>query len=157
VERLVLADANYSQLLRADSAAVFAYARQRYDEPPNLHLGTEIANAKTLLSTNAHAKDFAWGKVELFDFKSTIGVPLHALLYYPANYDPSKKYPMIVYTYELLTQGYHNYVVPRETDYYNTTVFTQNGYFVLQPDIIFRPREPGLGAQYSVEAAVKNV
>src|SRR5262249_32136021 len=88
VERLVLADANYSQLLRADSAPVFAYARQRYDEPPNFHVGTDITNAKTILSTNAHAKDFAWGKVELFDFKSTIGVPLQALLYYPANYDP---------------------------------------------------------------------
>jgi hypothetical protein len=38
-----------------------------------------------------------------------------------------------------------------------TTVFTQNGYFVMLPDIVFRPREPGLGTQYSVEAAVKNV
>jgi hypothetical protein len=54
-------------------------------------------------------------------------VPLQALLYDPANYDASKKYPMIVYTYELLTQGYHNYIAPRETDYYNATVFTQNG------------------------------
>ena len=84
-------------------------------------------------------------------------MPLQALLYYPANYDPSKKYPMIVYTYELLTQGLHRYIAPRENDYYNATVFTQNGYFVLMPDIVFRPREPGLGTQQSVEAAVKNV
>jgi dipeptidyl aminopeptidase/acylaminoacyl peptidase len=116
-----------------------------------------VANAKTIITTNAHAKDYAWGKVEMFNFKSTIGVPLQALLYYPANYDASKKYPMIVYTYEMLTQGLHNYIAPRESDYYNTTVFTQNGYFVLLPDIVFRPREPGLGTQYSVEAAVKSV
>jgi dipeptidyl aminopeptidase/acylaminoacyl peptidase len=157
VERLVLADANYSPLTRADSVPVFAFTRQRYDEPPTLRLGPDVANAKTIIETNTHAKDFAWGKVELFNFKSTIGVPLQSLLYYPANYDPSKKYPMIVYTYELLTQGYHNYIVPRETDYYNTTVFTQNGYFVLLPDIVFRPREPGLATQQSVEAAVKTV
>ncbi len=157
VKRLVLADAGYGALVRADSAPVFAYSRQRYDEPPNLHVGSDIANAKAVLETNAFAKDYAWGKVELFDFKSTIGVPLQALLYYPANYDPSKKYPMIVYTYELLTQGLHNYIVPSETNYYNTTVFTQNGYFVLLPDIVFRPREPGLGTQQSVEAAVKTV
>jgi dipeptidyl aminopeptidase/acylaminoacyl peptidase len=156
-KHLVLGDARYSALARADSAPVFAFARQRYDEPPNLHMGTDISNAKTVIETNSFAKDYAWGKVELFDFRSTIGVPLQALLYYPANYDPSKKYPMIVYTYELLTQGLHGYIAPRETDYYNTTVFTQSGYFVLLPDIVFRPREPGLGTQQSVEAAVKTV
>jgi dipeptidyl aminopeptidase/acylaminoacyl peptidase len=154
VERLVLADAAHSALTRADSAPVFAYSRQRYDESPSLHLGPDIANCKAIVETNAFAKDYAWGKVELFDFKSTIGVPLQALLYYPANYDASKKYPMIVYTYELLTQDYHRYIVPRETDYYNTTVFAQNGYFVLMPDIVFRPREPGIGTQQSVDAAV---
>jgi dipeptidyl aminopeptidase/acylaminoacyl peptidase len=42
--------------------------------------------------TNPFPEGLRWGKVELFDFKSTIGVPLQALLYYPANYDPSKKY-----------------------------------------------------------------
>jgi hypothetical protein len=105
VERLVLADTGYSALARADSAQVFAFARQRYDTPPVLRVGSDIANAKTVITTNAQAKDYAWSKVEMFDFKSTIGVPLQALLYYPANYDPSKKYPMIVYTYELLTQG----------------------------------------------------
>jgi dipeptidyl aminopeptidase/acylaminoacyl peptidase len=157
VERLVFADAGYGALARADSAPVFAYTRQRYDESPNLHLGADIANAKTIVETNAFQKDYAWGHVELFNFKSTIGVSLQALLYYPANYDASKKYPMIVYTYELLTQGYHNYIAPRENDYYNATVFTQNGYFVLMPDIVFRPREPGLGTQQSVEAAVKTV
>jgi dipeptidyl aminopeptidase/acylaminoacyl peptidase len=157
VDRIVLADVGHSALVKADSAAVFAYARQNYVTPPTLRVGSDIANAKVVVETNAHAKDFAWGKVELMDFKSTIGVPLQALLYYPANYDASKKYPMIVYTYELLTQGYHNYITPRETDYYNTTVFTQNGYFVLMPDIVFRPREPGVGTQQSVDAAVQSV
>src|SRR5205085_3332938 len=131
--------------------------RQRFDESPSLRMGSDIATAKVIAETNAFQKDYAWGKVELFDFKSSIGVPLQALLYYPANYDPSKKYPMIVYTYELLTQGLHRYVAPRETDYYNTTAWTQQGYLVMMPDIVFRPREPGLGTQYAAEGAVKNV
>ena len=157
VERLVLADTGFGLAAPADSAPVIAFQRQRYDTPPVLRVGTDYATAKTVVTTNAHAKDYAWGKVEMFNFNSTIGVPLQALLYYPANYDPSKKYPMIVYTYELLTQGLHNYIVPRESDYYNATVFTQNGYFVLMPDIVFRPREPGLGTQQSVDAAVRSV
>ncbi len=157
IERLLLADALYGGLTRADSAPVFMFTRQRYDESPNVYVGRDLAAAKRVSDTNPFQKDYAWGKVELFDFKSTIGVPLQAMLYYPANYDPSKKYPMIVYTYELLTQGLHRYIAPRETNYYNTTAWTQQGYFVLNPDIVFRPREPGLGAQYSVEGAVKSV
>jgi dipeptidyl aminopeptidase/acylaminoacyl peptidase len=157
IERLAFGDALYGALQKADSAAVYAFTRQRYDESPNVYVGTDFASARKMSETNAFQKDYAWSKVELFDFKSTIGVPLQAMLYYPANYDPSKKYPMIVYTYELLTQGLHRYIAPRETDYYNTTAWTQQGYFVLHPDIVFRPREPGLGAQYSVEGAVKNV
>lgn len=157
VERLVLADASYGALQKADSVQVFAFTRQRYDESPNVYVGGDPASAKKMSETNTFQKDYAWGKVELFDYRSTIGVPLQALLYYPANYDPSKKYPLIVYTYELLTQGMHRYIAPRETDYYNTTAWTQQGYFVMMPDIVFRPREPGLGTLYSVEAAVKSV
>ena len=157
VERLALADTSYVLAAPADSAPVIAFMRQRYDTPPVLRVGKDVATAKTVIETNPQAKDYAWGKVEMFNFNSTIGVPLQALLYYPANYDPSKKYPMIVYTYELLTQGLHNYIVPRENDYYNATVFTQNGYFVLMPDIVFRPREPGVGTQQSVDAAVRSV
>ena len=64
---------------------------------------------------------------------------------------------MIVYTYELLSQGLHRYIVPRENDYYNANVFTQNGYFVLMPDIVFRPRQFGLDTQASVDAAIRSV
>lgn len=77
--------------------------------------------------------------------------------YYPANYDAKKKYPMIVYTYERLSQGYHRSITPRENDYYNANVFTQHGYFVLMPDIVFRPREPGIAVLQSVEPAVRAV
>jgi dipeptidyl aminopeptidase/acylaminoacyl peptidase len=64
---------------------------------------------------------------------------------------------MIVYIYERLSQGVHTYVVPSERSSYNTSVFTANGYFVLQPDIVFRPRDPGVSATECVTAAVRKV
>ncbi len=158
VERLVLADALVGSLAKADSAPRFTFTRQRYDESPNVHIaGATLADARALTATNAFQGDYAWGKAELVDFTSTIGRPLQGILYYPANHDPSRKYPMVVYTYELLSQGLHRYVAPRENDYYNTTAFLQNGYFVLMPDIVFRPREPGVATQHSVDAAVRAV
>jgi dipeptidyl aminopeptidase/acylaminoacyl peptidase len=157
VERLVLADAAYRSLVRADSVNTVAFIRSRYDESPDVYVGADPVSAMKVTATNPFQANYAWGKVELMNFTSSIGVPLQALLYYPANYDASKKYPLIVYTYERLTDGLHGYVVPNQTNYYNTTVFTQQGYFVLMPDIVFRPREPGLAAQQAVEPAVSAV
>ncbi len=158
VRRLVLADASVGSLAKADSVDRYAYVRQSFAESPNVFVaGPDLANAQKRTETNVFQKDYAWGKAELMNFTSAIGRPLQAILYYPANYDPQKKYPMIVYTYEMLSQGLHRYIVPRENDYYNANVFTQNGYFVLMPDIVFRPREPGIAVLHSVEPAVKAV
>lgn len=157
VERLVLTDAGHGSFTQADSAAMVAFIRQRYDTSPNIYKGTDPSSAKAITNTNPQQSRFAWGKVELINFRSTIGVPLQGLVYYPANYDPSKKYPLIVYTYELLSQGLHNYIAPNDRSYYNATVWSQNGYFVLMPDIVFRPREPGIGTKYAVEPAVRSL
>ncbi len=158
LQRLQLANAAIGSLAKADSADRTIYTRQTFAESPNVFVGDALlGNAKPVSETNPFQKDYAWGKAELMNFTSTIGKPLQAILYYPANYDPTKKYPMIVYTYELLSQGLNRYIVPRENDYYNANVFTQNGYFVLMPDIVFRPREPGVAVLQSVEAAVKQV
>ena len=48
---------------------------------------------------------------------------------------------MIVYNYELLSQNVHRYVAPSDREYYNVSVFTSHGYFVLQPDIVFTRAE----------------
>ncbi len=158
VQRLLLADASLGQLAKADSADRVVFVRQRFDESPNAYVaGGDLSGAARWTETNPFKKDYAWGKAELFSYTSAVGRPLQAILYYPANYDAKKKYPMIVYTYEMLTQGFHRFIVPRENDYYNANVFTQNGYFVLMPDIVFRPREPGVAVLHSVEPAVRAV
>lgn len=158
VERLTLADASFGSLTRADSTPRFAFTRQRFDESPSLHAsGATLGDARVAVATNTFQKDYAWGKAELLNFTSTIGRSLQAILYYPANYDAKKKYPMIVYTYELLSEGLHRFIVPRENDYYNANTFTQQGYFVLMPDIVFRPREPGVAVLHAVEPAVRAV
>jgi dipeptidyl aminopeptidase/acylaminoacyl peptidase len=64
---------------------------------------------------------------------------------------------MIVYMYEKLTQGVHNYVVPSDTSYYNASVFSSHGYFVFEPDIVFTPHQPGWSVVKCVVPGVKKV
>ncbi|NRA95793.1 MAG: prolyl oligopeptidase family serine peptidase, partial [Planctomycetes bacterium] len=70
---------------------------------------------------------------------------------------PARRYPMIVYTYEILAPQIHKYQAPDERSYYNFTAWTQQGYFVLMPDIVYRPREPGICAIEAVRPAVKTI
>lgn len=157
-ERLVLADARVFRLTRADSAEVFAYTQERFDDSPDWFVGGPLLrDARQVTATNAFQANHAWGRAELVDFSSATDRPLQAVLYYPANYEPSRKYPMIVYTYERLSQNLHNYVIPSERSYYNFASWTANGYFVLTPDIVFRGRDPGLSVLESVEPAVRTI
>jgi dipeptidyl aminopeptidase/acylaminoacyl peptidase len=64
---------------------------------------------------------------------------------------------MIVYIYEIVSNQMHNYTAPSERNPYNPTVWTQEGYFVLMPDIVYRDRNPGLSAADAIIPAVEKV
>jgi len=158
VERLVWDDKSIGNIIKAKHADVYAYTVQGFDDSPDAFVGGPgLSDARQVTRTNPFQSGFAWGRSSLVDYRNSRGERLQGALYYPAGYEPGRQYPMIVYVYERLSQGVHNYVVPSERSPYNTSVFTSNGYFVLQPDIVFRPRDPGLAAVDCVTAAVKAV
>jgi dipeptidyl aminopeptidase/acylaminoacyl peptidase len=64
---------------------------------------------------------------------------------------------MIVYIYEIRSPAVHQYVVPSDRSAYDPTVWTSQGYFVLQPDIVYRDRDPGRSAVAAIVPAVKAV
>ena len=62
---------------------------------------------------NPQQKDVNWGTAELMTWLSADGVPRQGILFKPEDFDPKKKYPMISYFYEDLSDGLHGYVAPR--------------------------------------------
>ena len=158
VEVLIWLDKNVDRLAKAEDAEVYSYAVQGFDDSPDIFIGgPDLGDGRQVTSTNPFQDDYAWGRSELIDYETGYGRRLQGALYYPAAYEPGRQYPMIVYIYERLSQNVHNYTVPSERSPYNTTVFANQGYFVLQPDIVFRGRETGPSALECVEAAVKKV
>jgi dipeptidyl aminopeptidase/acylaminoacyl peptidase len=155
-QRLVWLDRSVSRLEKARTADVFSYVAQSHDESPNLFVGDGTLRGATRVSqTNAFLADHAWGRQVLMDYVTARGDTLQMMLTYPADYQPGRRYPMVVYYYEKLSQGFHQFVVPTTRATYNTSVFSQNGYFVLRPDIRFRARDPGWSGLDCVTAAVK--
>jgi len=156
--RLVWADKAVGRLVKAGKAGVFAYTVQGFDDSPDVLVGgAGLVDARPLTRTNPFQTDYAWGRSSVVDYRNSRGDRLQGALYYPAGYVAGRQYPMIVYVYERLSQGVHTYVVPSERSPYNAAVFAANGYFVLSPDIVFRPRDPGIAAVDCVTAAVKAV
>ena len=154
-ETLLLEDANVAALARADSADVMVYRSQAFDDPPDLFVaGPDLGNAAQVTEINPFISEVAWGRAELVDFVSEGGRDLQFALLYPANHVAGQRVPTIVYTYEILTPQVHSFRVPSERDYYNYTAWTQHGYAVLLPDIVYTAREPGVSALESVRAAV---
>jgi dipeptidyl aminopeptidase/acylaminoacyl peptidase len=158
VTSLVLLDKRVDRLAKAKRADRFVYASQDFDDSPDYFTsGSSLSGATQITATNAFMRDYTWGRSELIDFKNKQGVALQGTLIYPAGYTPGRKYPMVVYMYETLSDGLHQFSTPSERDYYNAAAFSARGYFYLQPDIVFRPREPGLSVIDAVEPAVQRV
>src|SRR5207237_10458593 len=107
--------------------------------------------------TNTYQRNYAGGREELIEYKNSHNERLQGALFYPAGYDSSKKYPMIIYMYEKLSDGLHRYSALSERNYYNVTAMNSHGYFVLEPDILFKPRDPGVSVVDCVTAAAKRV
>ena len=153
---LVFLDKNVGGLRKAKTSETYAYIVQSADDSPDLFVGgPDLKSARQVSETNPFQKDYAWTRSELVNYKNKQGVELQAALNYPANYDPSKKYPMIVFFYEKTSNTHHQYNVPSERNTYNPAVWTQNGYFVLRPDIVYRDRNPGLSAVDALVPAVE--
>jgi dipeptidyl aminopeptidase/acylaminoacyl peptidase len=154
VERLVYQDDNISRLAKASDAEVYAYVAQDFDDSPDYFVGKDFDEARQVTRTNPFQDEYAWGHSELIPYTNHNGVPLHGALFYPADYDPAKTYPMIVYIYEFRSQTAKQYAVPSHRSYYNPSVWTAEGYFVFEPDILFDARDPGVSSAKTLERAV---
>lgn len=158
VRRVLWLDRGVTDLVKADDADVFAYVAQSYEDSPDLFVAAgDFDDARQVSHTNAMLANYAWGKQELLSYVNSRGDTLQMMLTYPANYEPGRKYPMVVYYYEKLSQGFNRFVVPSDRSLYNVAVFSNDGYFVLRPDIRFSARDPGFSGLDCVTSAVKTV
>ena len=151
-------DKRIDRVFKAKKADRVAYVVQAFDDSPDYFVAdAAMEQATQVTGTNPFMGDYAWGRATTINYRSRQGAELQGSLFYPAGYEPGKKYPMVVYMYEKLSDGVHQFSVPSERDYYNAAAFTSRGYFYLMPDIVFRPREPGVSVVDCVVPAVQHV
>ena len=157
-QKLLMASKDFGNPTKAKDANVLMLTASRFDQFPDLWVTNgDFRELKRMSNGDAQRAPFSWGTGELIAFRNTDGVPLKGLLLKPDNFDPRKKYPMIVYIYERLTQGLHTFRNPTPGTSINPTFYVSNGYLVYMPDIVYTIGYPGPSALKCVLPAVQAV
>ncbi len=152
-------DFTLSNPIKAKNSNNLIFTKQNFQNFPDIYVSDlTFQNVTRISEANPQQKNYAWGTVELVDYKAFDGTPLQGLLYKPENFDATKKYPMMVYFYEKNTDNLHTHYTPSPIrSYINYPYFTSNGYAVFVPDIVYKAGEPGKSAYNCIIAGTKEM
>jgi dipeptidyl aminopeptidase/acylaminoacyl peptidase len=157
--RLLMSDHRYALTTKARNADRLLYTRESFREFPDVWTtDLQFSSTKKITDANPQMKNYAWGTVETVSWTSLDNVPLKGLLYKPENFDPSKKYPMVVYFYEKYTDNIHTHYAPAPIrSYINFSLYASNGYLIFVPDIVYKVGYPGESAYNCVLPGVTSL
>ncbi len=157
-KELIFANKRFGFPRKAKKADKVLYTIETFVDFPDLYMsGMEFAGAKKITDANPQQKDYAWGRRILVDYTNSKGKKLQATLALPAGYEEGKKYPMLVYFYEKMSQRHHQYSMPTYDDRPHMSAYASDGYLVLMPDIVFEIGKPGTSSLDCVSSAVKKI
>ncbi|OBW43557.1 Prolyl tripeptidyl peptidase precursor [Chryseobacterium sp. MOF25P] len=132
---------------------------ENFNVPASLYLSEKGDPEKKLLyRTNLHDQKAKLIKQDILSYKNSAGTSLKGILTYPVDFDPSKKYPVVVYIYSLLSGSADKYIYPDWGNTgFNKRILLENGYFVFQPDIVYDKRGTGISALDCVNSGLDEI
>ena len=146
----------FNNLIKAKDANVYSYLKGSFEQPYNLYVTTNFSEAKQLTDINKQQENYNWGTAELVNWITPKGNEANGVLFKPENFDPNKKYPMIVYFYERLSDNLYRYEAPAPTpSRLNIPFYVSNEYLVFTPDIHYEDGYPGKAAEEYINSGVE--
>ena len=157
LQKRVMDRKTFPSISKAKNTDVYVYTKADFNTPPDLWQTDDFwKNEKQLSHINPQMNDYLWGTVELVGWKSKDGQDLKGLLYKPEDFDPNKKYPMIIYFYERHSDELYRYFAPAPSrSTVNISFYCSRGYLVFTPDISYVDGYPGRSAYNSVVAGAE--
>ena len=109
-------------------------AEQNLNTPPNIVVSDpRTGRTAQLVDLNPQLREFKLGRVEEITFAGTQHLEVHAGLYYPPDYVPGKKYPLVVQTHGFDRHGF--WIDGSFTTAFAAQALASHGILVLQvPD-----------------------
>ncbi len=153
----VMDDVRYYNPQKARDANVIIWQKSTFSDYPDLWVSnTRFRNPEKISNINPRQDKYKWGTAQLVEWVSFNNDSLQGLLYLPENIDPGKKYPMIVYFYERLSDNLHRHYVPAPSrSTINISWCVSNDYIVFVPDIPYTIGYPGQSAYDAIVSGTR--
>lgn len=148
-----------SGITRAKNSDIIVFKKGDYNNYPESYLSNiDFSKAKKITNTNPQQNKYKWGKRLLFDYTNDDGVELQGLLSIPDSYKKGQKLPMLVYSYEKMSQSMYQYPTPKIGGASTCEMmYVSDDYLYMQPDIHFNIGTPHSDMHECIDAAIAKV
>ncbi len=145
-EDLMTSSDLYSGWRFAENSDKVVFSMSDGDRPNDVYVSDmSFGNKKQLTNYNPWVADKKWTKTELIKYRDADGKELNGILYYPVDYDPNKKYPLVLEVYEtFFNNGYRS----------SMNLIANQGYFGLRPSVDLEQGYPGEAWLKGVTSAI---
>lgn len=145
-----------SQIKKANKSEDIIFTKESFKIFPDIILSD--LNFDTLIQVskaNSQQAEYGWGNGQLFSWTNYRNVRNEGMLFFPPNFDPEKKYPLIVNFYEKSSDDLHRHRAPEaHRSTINYSYYTNHGYVIFNPDISYLTGQPGEDCLNAVESGV---
>jgi len=157
-KELIYEDYAYVNIEKAKNSDRVVFTKQSFVEFPDFYISDlSFKNQNRLTDANPQQSEYKWGSKVLIDYTNSKGDRLQGTLTLPPNYEKGKKYPMIVYFYEKMSDRHHRYYMPVYDDRPHGSTYASNGYLFFQPDNVYEEGRPGTSSLDCITSAVQEV
>lgn len=138
----------YNSVIKAKDKEDYLFIKSNFQLCPDIYYTQNLWKSSTKLSSiNPQKEEYNWGTSELFHWTAFDGQKLDGLLYKPEDFDPNKKYPVMVYFYETHSDELNAHYMPQPSwSIINISFYVSRGYVVFCPDIHYTAGLPGESA-----------
>ena len=140
---------------KAREADKYIFTKEAYDVYPDLwYSDHNFLPADRVTNFDSTISQYTFGKMHLMDYVSAVGDTLQGYYIVPDDFDPSKRYPTVVFFYELQSDDayrFSNGMMPWNNHLPTGPMYASDGYVLFFPDIRFQVGSPG---QSSIDCLV---
>jgi len=143
-------------IIKAKKSGHYIFTKQDFHIFPDLLL-TDITftTIKKISAANPQQPEYGWGSCKPFTWTNYSGKQNEGMLFFPPDFSPFNKYPLIVNFYERSSDDIHKHRAPEaHRSTINYTYYTNQGYVVFNPDIKYTKGQPGEDCFIAVNSGV---
>ena len=145
--------------VKAKEANVVLYTKENYAYFPDLYVSDLTFKAPAQITHEVDRQEpYIWGTAEMISWTTPKGVKTKGVIYKPDNFDPNKKYPLLVNFYETNAETLYSYHQPqpgRSTPDYH--MYNSQGYIIFNPDVHYTDGHPGESCYDCVMSGIDEV